>query len=588
MFLRCTTRKKNGKEHRYWSVVENKRCAGGKIVQRHVLYLGEINDQQQAAWQKSIEIFEEGEKSPRTVALFPEDRLVEIDDQQIIHIKLSELQLRRPRQWGACWLTCLLYEELQLDGFWAERLKPSRKGTRWDLVLQTLCAYRLIDPGSEWRLHRQWFESSAMADLLGADFAQLAESHKLYECHDLILEHKRALFDHLTERWKDLFNAKFDVLLYDLTSTYFESDPPFPEGDKRKFGYSRDKRPDCVQVVIALIVTPEGFPLAYEVMAGNTSDKTTLKGFLEKIENQYGKAQRIWLMDRGIPTEETLAQMRQSDPPVLYLVGTPKGQLSKLEEQLRQLPWQVAREGVEVKLVAQAGEVYVLAKSQDRINKERAMRRRQLKWLWQRLHELKKMELSRDTLLMKLGAARQQAPKAWRLVKIKLPRGDTKLEFTLRKKKLRQVRRREGRYLLRSNMPQRPAAELWEFYMLLARVEEAFKHLKTDLVLRPIHHKKEERIEAHIFVAFLAYCLQVTLTRRLKDLAPGLTARSVLEKLAGMQMIDVHLPTTDGREVILTRHTQPEPDQRLLLEKLKLTLPEQPPPKITAQQLAAR
>ena len=588
MFLRCTTRKKNGKEHRYWSVVENKRCAGGRIVQRHVLYLGEINDQQQAAWQKSIEILEQGQKTPRTVALFPEDRLVEIDDQQIIHLKLSEIQLRRPRQWGACWLACLLYEELQLDGFWAQRLKPSRKGTRWDLVLQTLCAYRLIDPGSEWRLHRQWFESSAMADLLGADFAQLAESHKLYECHDLLLEHKTALFDHLTERWKDLFNAKFDVLLYDLTSTYFESDPPFPEGDKRTFGYSRDKRPDCVQVVIALIVTPEGFPLAYEVMAGNTSDKTTLKGFLEKIQTQYGKAQRIWLMDRGIPTEETLTQMRQSDPPVLYLVGTPKGRLSKLEEQLRQLPWQVAREGVQVKLIAEAGEVYVLAKSQDRVNKERAMRRRQLKWLWQRLHELQKMELSRDVLLMKLGAARQQATRAWRLVKIKLPKDDKKLEFTLRKKKLRQVRRREGRYLLRSNMPHRPAAELWEFYMLLAQVEEAFKHLKTDLVLRPIHHKKEERIEAHIFVAFLAYCLQVTLTRRLKDLAPGLTARSVLEKLAEMQMIDVHLPTTDGREVILTRHTQPEPDQRLLLDKLKLTLPEQPPPKITAKQLAAR
>ena len=588
MFLRCTTRKKNGKEHRYWSVVENKRCAGGRIVQRHVLYLGEINDQQQAAWQKSIEILEQGQKTPRTVALFPEDRLVEIDDQQIIHLKLSEIQLRRPRQWGACWLACLLYEELQLDGFWAQRLKPSRKGTRWDLVLQTLCAYRLIDPGSEWRLHRQWFESSAMADLLGADFAQLAESHKLYECHDLLLEHKTALFDHLTERWKDLFNAKFDVLLYDLTSTYFESDPPFPEGDKRTFGYSRDKRPDCVQVVIALIVTPEGFPLAYEVMAGNTSDKTTLKGFLEKIQTQYGKAQRIWLMDRGIPTEETLTQMRQSDPPVLYLVGTPKGRLSKLEEQLRQLPWQVAREGVQVKLIAEAGEVYVLAKSQDRVNKERAMRRRQLKWLWQRLHELQKMELSRDVLLMKLGAARQQATRAWRLVKIKLPKDNKKLEFTLRKKKLRQVRRREGRYLLRSNMPHRPAAELWEFYMLLAQVEEAFKHLKTDLVLRPIHHKKEERIEAHIFVAFLAYCLQVTLTRRLKDLAPGLTARSVLEKLAEMQMIDVHLPTTDGREVILTRHTQPEPDQRLLLDKLKLTLPEQPPPKITAEQLAAR
>lgn len=588
MFLRCTTRKKNGKDHSYWSIVENKRCASGKIVQRHVLYLGEINDQQQAAWQKSIDIFEVGQSKPRTVALFPEDRVVEVADTEIVRIKLSELQLRHPRQWGACWLACHLYEELQLDEFWAERLKPSRKGTRWDLVFQTVCAYRLIDPGSEWRLHRQWFESSAMADLLGADFAQLAEAHKLYTCHDLILEHKTALFDHLTARWKDLFNAKFEVLLYDLTSSYFESDPPFPEGDKRKHGYSRDKRADCVQVVIALIVTPEGFPLAYEVMAGNTSDKTTLQAFLEKIERQYGKAQRIWVMDRGIPTEEILAQMRQSDPPVLYLVGTPKGRLSKLEERLRQLPWKEAREGVEVKLVAEAGEVYVLAKSQDRVNKERAMRRRQLKQLWKRLHDLQARELSRDVLLMKLGAARQQAPRAWRLVKIKLPKGDGKWEFSLKKKKLRQVRQREGRYLLRSNMSGRAEEELWEFYLQLAQVEEAFKHLKSDLVLRPFHHQKEARIEAHIFVAFLAYCLQVTLTRRLKDLAPGLTARSVLEKLAGMQMIDVHLPTTDGREVILTRYTQPEPEQRILLDKLKLQLPDQPPPKITSRQLVTQ
>src|ERR1041384_4362275 len=369
MFLRCTTRKKNGKEHCYWSIVENKRCAGGKIVQRHVLYLGEINDQQQAAWQKSIDVFEVGQSKPCTVALFPEDRVVELADTEIVRIKLSALQLRHPRQWGACWLACHLYKELKLDEFWAERLPPSRKGTRWDLVLQTLCAYRLIAPGSEWHLHRHWFEGSALGDLLGADFGQLAESHKLYDCHDLLLEHKTALFDHLTQRWKDLFNAKFDVLLYDLTSSSFESDPPFGEDDKRKFGYSRDKRPDCVQVVIALIVTPEGFPLAYEVMQGNTSDKTTLKDFLKRIETQYGKAQRIWVMDRGIPTEKTLAQMRQSDPPVLYLVGTPKGRLSKFEERLRELPWKVAREGIDVKFVGEAGEVYVLAKSQDRVHK---------------------------------------------------------------------------------------------------------------------------------------------------------------------------------------------------------------------------
>jgi transposase len=599
MFLRCSTRKKNGKEHHYWSIVENKRCGGNKVVQRHVLYLGEINDHQQAGWQKSIEIFEQGQAQSSTVALFPAERAVELQESDIVRVKLSELQLRRPRQWGACWLACELYQELGLDEFWAQRLPPSRKGTRWDWVLQTLCAYRLISPGSEWRLHRQWFEHSAMGDLLGADFSQLAESHKLYECHDLLLKHKAELFDHLTARWKDLFNAQFDVLLYDLTSTYFESNPPFAEEDKRKFGYSRDKRSDCVQVVIALIVTPEGLPLSYEVMAGNTSDKTTLKDFLEKIEKQYGKAQRIWVMDRGIPTEETLEQMRQSQPPVLYLVGTPKGRLTQLEDRLKELPWQQAREGVEVKLLNQTGEVYVLAQSQDRINKERGMRRRQLKWLWKRLQELKAMELKRDALLMKLGAAKQQAPSAWRFVEVQLPAAkknkkpktepptpEQKFSFSLRKDKLRVARRREGRYLLRSNMPERPPQQLWEFYLQLVQVEQAFKHLKGDLVLRPIYHKKQSRIEAHIFVAFLAYCLHVTLGRRLRDLAPGLTPRSVLEKLAAMQMIDVHLPTTDQREVILTRYTQPEPEQRILLEKLKLRLPEQPPPKITAKQVA--
>jgi len=594
MFLRSSTRKKNGKEHHYWSIVENKRCAGDRVVQRHVFYLGEINDQQQAGWQKTIEIFEHGQTLPRTVALFPEDRAVEIEGSHIVRIKLSELQLCHPRQWGACWLACQLYEELGLAQFWAQRLPPSRKGTRWDLVLQTLCAYRLIDPGSEWRLHREWYERSAMGDLLGADFGDLGEAHKLYDCHDLILRHKGELFDHLTQRWKDLFNAKFDVLLYDLTSTYCESDPPFAEDDKRKFGYSRDKRSDCVQVVIALIVTPEGFPLAYEVMPGNTSDKTTLPAFLEKIEKQYGKAQRIWVMDRGIPTEKTLEQMRVCDPPVLYLVGTPKGRLSKLEKQLSELPWQQVREGVEVKLLPQTGEVYVLAQSQDRVNKERSMRRRQLKWLWRRLKELQERELKRDILLMKLGAARQQAPSAWRFVEVKLPAAKKKEEakeafqFKLRRDKLRIARRREGRYLLRTNMPDRDGSQLWEFYLQLVQVEQAFKHLKGDLAVRPLHHKKEERIEAHIFLSFLAYCLHVTLGRRLKDLAPGLTPRSVLEKFAAMQMIDVHLPTTDGREVILTRYTQPEPEQRLLLEKLKLKLPAQPPPKITAAQVAGQ
>lgn len=584
MFLRATTRKKNGKEHRYWSIVENKRCAGGRIVQRHVLYLGEINDQQEAAWQKTIDIFEHGQEVPRTVALFPAERSLPTDDDKVVRLKLTEMALHRPRQWGACWLFCRLYSELGLDQFWKERLPTNRKGTRWDLVFQTLCAYRLIDPGSEWRLHRQWFERSAMDDLLGEDF-RMADTHKLYECHDLILEHKSALFDHLTQRWKDLFNARFEVLLYDLTSTYFESNPPGAEEDKRQFGYSRDKRPDCVQVVIALIVTPEGFPLAYEVLKGNTSDKTTLQGFLQKIEKQYGHAQRIWVMDRGIPTDETLQQMRQSDPPVLYLVGTPKGRLSRMEKKLVELSWEQAREGVDVKLLEDSGELYILARSADRVHKERAMRRRQLKGLWKRLQEIADMDLERDALLLKLGGARQQFPAAWRLTEIHLPAGDQPFHFKIRLDQMRKAWRREGRYLLRTNMPKEAPAKLWEYYLQLVQIEAVFKQLKSDLALRPVYHQKENRVEAHIFISFLAYCVQVTLGRRLKDLAPGLTARSVLEKMAALQMIDVHLPTTDQRTVILTRYTQPEADQKILLQKLKLTLPDQSPPKITTAQL---
>jgi len=587
MFLRCTRRKKDGKEHHYWNVVENRRVSGGRVVQRQVLYLGEINDSQREVWRQTIEVFEDGASTPRTMALFPDDRAVELSGDSVVRIRLKDLELRRPRQWGACWLACSLYEQLGLDEFWAKRLEPSRKGTRWDLITQALSCYRLIAPGSEWRLHRDWYDKSAMADLLGADF-ELAEIHKLYECLDLLLEHKRALFDHLTQRWKDLFNAKYEVLLYDLTSTYFESDPPFPEKDKRKFGYSRDKRFDCVQVVIALIVTPEGFPLAYEVMAGNTLDKTTLRGFLRKIEDQYGKAERIWVMDRGIPTEEVLAEMRHSDPPVYYLVGTPKGRLTHYEQALTDKPWCKVREGVEVKLLPEGDEVYVLAQSRDRISKERAMRRRQLKKLWTRLHQLQVMDLTRDDLLLKLGAAKQQSPSAWRLVQIEVPEEKLALRFSLRKDRLRNIRRREGRYLLRTNLVGREPAQMWEFYIQLVHVEEAFRNLKGDLALRPIHHQKEERIEAHIFVAFMAFAMHVTLRRRLRDLAPGLTPRSVLEKFAAVQMIDVHLPTTDQRTVILSRHTEPEPELRMLLDQMRLTLPPQPPPRITAKGEVAR
>jgi transposase len=588
MFLRFNRRFKDGKEHRYWNIVENKRCAGGKVVQRQVLYLGEINDAQHEAWCQLIEAFDEGAGRHRQLALFPADREVPPHAEgHGVQVRLEAMELHRPRQWGACWLACRLYEQLGLDQFWTDRLLDSRKGTRWRHILQTLVCYRLIDPGSEWRLHRHWFEQSAMADLLGADYG-LVEKNALYRCLDKLLEHKAALFDHLRQRWQDLFGASFEVLLYDLTSTYFEAAPPDDENDKRRYGYSRDKRRDCVQVVIALIVTPEGFPIAYEVLPGNTADCTTLRDMLRKIEAQYGKAQRIWVMDRGIPTDEVLAEMRQADPPISYLVGTPKGRLSKLEKALLELPWQAVRQGVDVKLLphpstsAQEQELYVLAQSHARIHKERAMRRRKLKWLWARLKQISDMDIDREELLMKLGAARAKARAAWRLIDVEVAPAGTSFTFRLNRNKLRHVRRREGRYLLRTNLCGQEPAQLWQFYIQLVEIEAAFKNLKDDLQLRPIYHQLEGRIEAHIFIAFLAYCLHVTLRAQLKPLAPGLTPRAVIDKLAAIQMLDVHFPTTDGRTLILSRYTELNADQKLLVKQLKLNLPSQPPPRITA------
>jgi transposase len=591
MFLRCKKRRKDGKEHHYWSIVENRRVMGGRVLQRHVLYLGELNGSQEASWRRTVELFGQDSSTPQQASLFPETHLPETHDSAIpnIGIRLSHMRLEHPRQWGACWLGCELWQQLGLDAFWLDKLPPGRQGARWDQILQTLVLYRLIDPGSEWRLHRHWFDHSALADLLGGDFS-LAEIHRLYECHNKILEHKTALFDHLTERWRTLFDAKFEVLLYDLTSTYFESDPPEDPADMRRFGYSRDKRSDCVQIVIALIVTPEGFPIAYEVLPGNTTDKTTLAGFLRKIEAQYGKADRIWIMDRGIPTEETMQQMRESDPPVSYLVGTPKGRLTKLEQNLLDKPWHNARPMVKVKLLPHEGETYVLAQSEDRIAKERSMRRRRLRKYLKALADLtnRKRPLKRDEFHQALGAAKKEAGRDARHVKVEVTlHGQSKtqtatLTYRLDRHKLRVARRREGRYLLRTNMTDTDPVRMWEYYLQLTEIEQAFKELKGDLAFRPIHHQLEERIEAHIFISFMAYCLQVTLKARLKRSASGLTPRSVLEKFAAVQMLDVHLPTTDGREVVLTRYTQPEKDLLLLLDQLKLQLPDQAPPKIQA------
>lgn len=578
MFLKCTKRRKNGKTHRYWSIVENERVRRQRVVQRQVLYLGEINDTQHASWVQAIEVLEQGKKS-RKVALFPADRLP-VGEKEVVHLELNRLELHRPRQWGACWLASELWDRLRLDEFWSPRLGTSREGTSWLNVLKLLVAYRLITPGSEWKLHRQWYQESAMGDLLGEDFG-IAEIHKLYRCLDLLLPHKDAVFTFLKQRWGELFKPTFDVLLYDLTSTYFECDPP-KEG-KRRFGYSRDKRSDCLQVVIALVVTPEGFPLGYEVLPGNTSDKTTLRDFLNKIEQRYGKLDRIWVMDRGVPTEDVLEEMRRDG--VSYLVGTPRGRLTKLEQSFLELPWVEARQAVTVKLLAQDGEVYVLARSVDRVYKERAMRKRLLKRYWKRLAEIHRMDLSRDALLRKLSVAEHEAGAASRLVYVEIPQslqsGLASFTYSLNKARVREVRRREGTYLLRSNLTGEDPEILWKRYIQLTEVEQAFKDLKNDLGIRPIYHQHDDRIDAHIFVAFLSYCLHVTLRNMLRLHAPGLTSRAVIEKFASMQMIDVVIPTNDDRKVSFSRYTQPSPDVQLLLDLLHLHLPSQPPPRLS-------
>ena len=587
MFLRAKVRKKDGKSHRYFSVVENRRVGQNHTVQRTVLYLGEINDSQEAVWRKTLQVFDETHQQYTTLSLFPEDREIPAASSDSIQVKLSEMQLRRPRTFGNCWLGCELWRQLHLEEFWEGKLaeQVQRETVSWSKVLQLLVVNRLIDPGSEFRVHRQWFDQSAMAELLQTDFA-VAEKDRLYRCLDRLLEHKAALFQHLQERWQDLFQAQFDVLLYDLTSTYIEGEGE--EIPKAKYGYSRDQRFDCKQVVIALVITPEGFPLAYEVMEGNTTDRTTLRGFLEKIESSYGKARRVWVMDRGIPTEEVLEEMRTAGREIFYLVGTPRSKVRQYEKKWLDLPWQKVRESVDVKLFTEGGELYVLAKSAGRRAKERAMRRKKLARLLRKLRAMQRSSPRRDQLLLRIGGARKEAGSAFRFLHLQLPgegQAVTRQSFRFRvdRPKLIAAELQDGHYLLRSNLVGEDPAVLWERYVQLAQIEAAFKAMKSELGIRPLYHQLGHRVEAHILVAFLAYCLLVTLKNRLQVLAPGLTPKAVLEKLASIQMLDVWLPTTDGRWLVMPRFTQPEADQAILLHKLKLELPQQPPPRIKAQ-----
>lgn len=586
MFLRSTNRKKDGKDHRYFSIVENRRVPDGRTVQRTVLYLGEINDQQQAAWRKTLEVFDEEQQRYTAMSLFPDDREIPADALNSVQVQLSGLELRRPRMYGNCWLACELWHELGLDEFWQQRLPESRAAISWEKVLQLLVVNRLLDPGSEFRVHRQWFVASAMDDLLQTDFA-VAEKDRLYRCLDRLLAHKEELFVWLKQKWADLFGAEFEVLLYHLTSTYFEGE--MEQNPKARRGYSRDGRPDCVQLVIALVITPDGFPLAYEVRNGNTSERTTLRTFLNKIESTYGKARRVWVMDRGIPSEAILKEMREPERQTFYLVGTPKGKINQHEKKWLDLPWHKVRDSVEVKLYEPEGELYVLAKSEGRQAKEIAIRRKRLARLLRKLRLMRKSLPKRDQLLLRIGAAKKEAGRAFGFVKIRLPKKDEEVtretfSFQVDKTRLKRAQRRDGHYLLRSNLTSEDPAVLWSRYVQLTQIESVFRSLKTELGIRPIYHQLEHRADAHVLIAFLAYCLQVTLKNRLMIHAPGLTPAAVFEKLAMIQMVEVWIPMVDGRWLVMPRHTQPDKDVQALLDHLQIDLPSQPPPRIRASQ----
>lgn len=587
MFLRCHKRIKNGKLHHYYSIVENRRIANDRVAQKTVLYLGEITDDQEKAWRKTLKVFDADQHKPVYKYLFAIEDETICEDIDAIPIRLSQLKLSHPRAFGDCWLGCQIWDELQLDSFWQMRIDHYKTSIPFSKVLKLLVINRLIKPGTEFYVHQHWFDQTAMDVLLDCDFT-VAQKNRLYQCLDKVLPYKDELCTYLKKQWETLFDIDYDVLLYDLTSTYFEG--LCEQNPKAQFGRSKDRRSDCRQVLIALIVTPDGFPLNYEVLAGNTAEKTTLADLLAKIESLYGKSRRVWLMDRGIPKEETLTLMRNTG--VDYLVGTPRKFLDSCQASLHKKPWQQARPDVVVKSIKADGETYVLAKSKARIKKERAIRHRKLRKYLSGLAKLQKNYRDRDRFMKRLGVLLHEAGSCSKCVDLQLPSEGVKVsarnfKYHFNRHAYRQLIYRDGKYFLRTNQTGKDPIDLWEQYMLQTRVEQSFKELKSDLSIRPIHHHLEERVDAHIFIAFLSYCLQTTLRQNLKSSAPGLTSQAVLDVFSKITLLDVYIPTQDNRTLHLQRYTEPEQEHKILLDKLKLRLPLQPPPKIYSNQIAA-
>ena len=597
MFIKRHTIRKDGKVHSYYSLCESVRVARNRTVQRRLLNLGELNSTQLDRWQRSVEVVEESGHS-RQMRLFTDrdggaPSSPHAPEGDYAEVLLSTLAVRRPRRFGDCWLGCRLWEELELDKFWESTLQEHRGPYSWARVLELLAVNRLCAPGSELFVHERWFGTTAMDFLLDSD-GGVAGKDRLYRALDKAVPHKDALMKHLQQRWSTLFQADCQILLYDLTSTYFEGEAAAVPKAKR--GYSRDHRPDCLQVVVALVVSAEGFPLCYEVFDGNTQDGTTLDEILQTMEQKYGYKGRLWVFDRGIVSEENLQNLRQRG--ASYLVGTPRKRLREFEKELLHGEWQEIshRPGVQVQTIQRDGEVFVLARSRDRAKKETAMRKRPLVALHRSLGKL--ALLIQNGRLKKngkadrrLGRLEERFSGVWTYLEyaeIVERGGKAKLVWKWNKERLRNIRLRDGAYLLRSNLEPLHPESLWRQYIQLTDVEEAFRCLKSELSIRPVWHHTAARVEAHIMIAFLGYCLWVLLKQKLKLVAGSITPARALESLHEIMMVEVWFQLRDGRSLCLPRITQPEKEQSLLLHHLGWNLPEQPPPRIYTQQITSR
>ena len=586
MFLKPNKRFKDGKDHVYYTLNESIRIGKRRVVQRTILHLGELTTSQCHRWRHTIDVINERSEARQMELLTEEEhqRRGYPEDPDVVAIRLSSLQVCNCREFGSCWIGVKLWQILELDRFGAERLGELRGEVPWEKVAELLSVNRLCDPGSELSVHEKWHPKTGMNLLLDCDDA-VAEKDRLYRCLDRLLAHKDALEEHLRYKWGELFQADFEVLLYDLTSTYFEG--LMEEVSKARRGYSRDKRPDCKQLVIALIVTPEGFPLAYEVFPGNTRDVQSLETMLNQVEAKYGKARRTWVFDRGVVSEDNLQKLRERHG--TYVVGTPRSRLKEFEGGLQRQDWKHVRGQVEVVLRSgDDGDTYVIARSVKRRAKENAIRRRRMRKLYDSLNSLaisveQGYVRHYDVLVNRLGRLEERYAQVFGFVEISRTRDNEDIKqfaFRLNRHALKKAYRQDGTYLLRTNLIENDPSRLWEQYIQLTEVESAFRALKSEIKLRPINHRIEPRVEAHVMVAFMGYAMWVCLKWKLKGMAGSLSPRQVIELFRSIKLVVVWFDTIDGRRICLPRITMPEPEHQIVLEQFKWNLPEQPPPRI--------